>query len=81
MPVTKLRLVPAPHKRAMLEKEMRYDLWLGDQLAGEASFNMTGYIVTTQPGHLRGLITSEQSLTALKREVAHWNQIQTAPTH
>ena len=70
---TKLKLIAAPHKRALLEPQMRYDLMLGAQLVGEASFNMTGYVVSRMPGQLPGFITGEQSLTALRREVAHWN--------
>lgn len=75
----KLRLVEAPRKRSMLEKEMRYDLILGDKLVGEAYFNKTGYNVIKRPGELQGFIAGEHSLPALRKEVTYWNKINVKP--
>lgn len=74
MPAPKLRLVAAPHKRAICEKEMRYDLMLGDKLVGEAYHDGWGYRIDRKQDQLHGFLSGRHSMTALKREVAHWNK-------
>ena len=71
----KLRLIKAPNEMSIAETNMRYNLVLDNKIVGKAYFNMKGYVVERMPGQLQGFITGEQSLTSLKKEVAHWNSI------
>lgn len=73
--VGKLRLVEAPHRRHACEENMRYDLVLDGERVGEVFFNTCGYVICRDTGKLPGILTGEEmSLTAIKREVAHWNK-------
>lgn len=73
MAKARLTLTEAPELKAICETQVRYRLVLDGWPCGEAYFNTRGYC-TTHDSSLSGFIGGEQSLTALKREVARWNR-------
>jgi len=70
----KIRLVPAPHKRAMLETRMRYDVMLDDQCVDTLYFNMTGYCGGLPNPQGNTVSIGEASLSEYHREVARLNR-------
>lgn len=69
-----ITLRPAPHRKAICECEMPYDVLLHGQVFGELYFNLRGYrgYLPTPDG--KKLDIGEKTLAAYKREIAVLNR-------
>lgn len=70
----KITFREAPRKRAILEKEMVYDILLNGNYYGNLSYNMRGYIGYLPLPDGRKFDPGEISFTAFKREAAKINR-------
>lgn len=64
----------APHKKAMLETEMRYEVLLHGAVWGELHFNMRGYRGDLPLPGGRRLDIGEKAISVYRREVARLNR-------
>jgi len=68
-----IEIVEAPHRRAIAEQHMRYEVRLNGKFFDELYFNMRGYVGTLPtPGGGR-LALPEGSITSFRREAAKLN--------
>ncbi|AZI43983.1 hypothetical protein EHF33_13725 [Deinococcus psychrotolerans] len=69
-----ITLRPAPHRKAMCEREMPYDVLLHGQVFGELYFNLRGYRGYLPTADGKKLDIGEKTLSAYKRKVAVLNR-------
>ena len=67
-------LVEAPHKRAILETHMRYDVMLDGKLFDTLNYNMRGYIGYLPTVDGGKLTIGEKGISAYKKEIAQLNR-------
>ena len=70
----KITLRPAPHKRAMLERKMRYDILLDGKFFDTLTFNMRGYIGYLPYPAGEKFYLGERPLGEYRREIAKLNR-------
>ena len=71
-PVVSLR--EAPQKRAICEKEMRYDVLLNGEFCEDLYFNLRGYVgVLPLPGGAR-LTIGERGISAYRKKIRRINR-------
>lgn len=80
MAAARITLREAPHKRAPMERRMRYDVLLDGALFSELYFNMGGYQATNgipypkDDGSIVGMHVGEIGIGAYRREIAAANR-------
>jgi hypothetical protein len=69
----RITLKPAPHKRAMLENRMRYDVMLDGRVFDTLYYNMTGYVGTLPLPDGGRLSIGETTLKEYRTEICKLN--------
>jgi hypothetical protein len=69
-----ITLREAPHKKSIMEKEMRYEVLLNGNVVSDLFFNMRGYLggIPTPEGGM--LEIGERPITTYRREIAMMNK-------
>lgn len=69
-----ITLIEAPHKKAVCEFKMRYDVMLHGKFFSELYFNVKGYVGYLPTADGMRLSIGEKSLAVYKREIAVLNR-------
>ncbi len=64
----------APHKKAICEREMRYDVLVNGQFHGDLYFNMKGYVGALPLPDGSRLNIGERGISAYKAEIRRINK-------
>lgn len=64
----------APHRMAIAEPSMRYDVLLNGNVVGELYFNIHGYVGTLPLPNGKQLALPESSIGRFQREIRHINR-------